>query len=123
MDELGYRFERSSGTKMATRIIILIPIPSKCYVFRFAVTGKGESEIKPIYFDIYDKRLTQNTFVPVMEVSGYDETRQEMKEILNKLIEKLPRKPWDFNFAQKSAIGLLNADILRAKGDWARALG
>jgi hypothetical protein len=58
-----------------------------------------------------------------MEVTGYDESRQEMKEILNKFIEKLPRKPWDFNLAQKSAIGLLNADMLRAKGDWARALG
>lgn len=123
LEELDYRFERSTGTKMVTRTAVIIPIPTKCYVFRFAISGKGESDVKPIYFDIYDKRLTQNTFVPIMEISGYDESRGEMKAILEKFIGNLPRTPWEFNMAQKSAIGLLNTDILRAKGDWARALG
>lgn len=123
LEELGYRFERSSGGKTVTRTVIIIPIPTKCYVFRFIVTGKGESAIKPVYIDIYDKRLTQATFVPIMEISGYDESRENMREILGKFIEKLPRKPWEFTTAQKVVIGLANFDILRAKGDWARALG
>jgi len=123
LEELGYKFERSSGSRLVTRTVIVVPIPTKCYVFRFAVTGKGAAEVRSLYIDIYDKRLTQTTFVPIMEISGYDEARENTKEILNKFIEKLPRKPWEFNAAQKLAVGLANFDILRAKWDWARALG
>jgi len=160
LEELGYGFERSAGSKLVTRMVVVVPIPTNCYVFRFTVTAKGkakaalddkskppiaadsdaafgsaessaverqhkekEAEMRPLYIDIYDKRLTQTAFIPIMEISGYDESRESMKEILSKFIEKFPRKPWEFTFAQKSAIGLLNGDVLRAKGDWARALG
>ena len=123
LEELGYGFERSAGSRLVTRTVVVVPIPTNCYVFRFTVTGKGAEEMHPLYIDIYDKRLTQTAFIPIMEISGYDESRESMKEILSKFIEKFPRKPWEFTFAQKSAIGLLNGDVLRAKGDWARALG
>lgn len=123
LEDLDYRFERSTDKGFANRYILVAPIPTGYYIFRFTVFARGEEKIKSFDILLYDMPVTQTIFIPHIDINGIDEENiGNLKEVLQEFIKKLPRKPWEFSISQRFLIGFLNMDVLRAKRAWSKAL-
>ncbi|MEW6070026.1 MAG: hypothetical protein AB1485_05360 [Candidatus Thermoplasmatota archaeon] len=118
LEELNFKFERESIQKHYTQVMVLIPLPKFAYTFRFVIKEPSEFII-----DLYDAKVTHSGMIHFIELENVKKDNiDSIRLVLNKLIHKLPRKPWEFTLAQKFQTGFLAPEIVTAKGKW-RKLG
>lgn len=118
LEKLGFKFERERVEKHYTRIFVLVPLPKFAYTFRFVIKEPSE-----FILDLYDAKITHSALMHFIELEGVSrETIKDVRLVLNALIKKLPRKPWEFTLGQKLQCGLLTPEIVLARRKW-RKLG
>ncbi len=117
LDELGYKYERDKSDKHYSRFMIIMPMPKFAYVYRFTV-----SEPSVFTIDTYDTQPKHAGIMPYIEVHDdvTTENIEDIRKVLRKLIEKLPRKPWTFTTGQRLMYGYLSFDFGKAKKQWKR---
>jgi hypothetical protein len=116
LDELGYKYERDKSDKHYSKFMIIMPMPKFAYVYRFIV-----KEPSCFTIDAYDTQPKHAGVMPYIEITGITEGNAgDVKTVLAKLIEKLPRKPWKFTTGQRLMYGYLSLDFSKAKKQWKR---
>jgi hypothetical protein len=115
MEELGWAFERERGEHIYTRFAIVLPMIKVAYVFRFRV-------LKPlpgIVVDTWEMRATHRGDISYLAVKDYrDEDLPAVRELLGELVERLPRRPWDFPLGQRLEAGLVIPEWSDSRRRW-----
>jgi CRISPR/Cas system-associated protein endoribonuclease Cas2 len=109
LDELGYQYQRKSINRSYTRVAIVIALERTALVHRY------EIEDNNIIVDIWEE-IPNSGRVTYLEIKGGED--DEMKILLKKFSEKLPRKPWEYTLGQKIRNGWFSQGIYGAKKSW-----
>jgi len=113
--ELGYEFTRDTGQKHYSKLMVIAPLPKFAYVRRFIVTSPSE-----FVMDTYDTRPSHSGIIPYLDIKGVtDENKDDIRAVLQGIVDRLPRKPWKFTFAQRLAYALLSSRWRKARKAWA----
>jgi hypothetical protein len=114
LEELNFKFEREKIDKHYSRTMIVIPLPQFAYVFRFRVTSPSKFII-----DLYDTKPTHSGILHFVDVQDIAEGNlSDVKTVLKGLAAKLPRKPWQFFWAERFKYAFLAPEYVRAKRQW-----
>lgn len=115
MEELGWTFTRERGEKAYSRFAIVLPMLKVAYVFRFRVSAP----LQDVTFDTWEVRMTHRGDISYLRVDGYTyEQIREVQQLLDELVERLPRLPWDFPLGQRMEAGLVIPEWNKAKKMW-----
>lgn len=118
LEELNFEFERETTQKHYTRVMVIAPLPKFAYAFRFVVKEPSE-----FVMDLYDAKMTHSGIMHFIEIDNVNNKNiNAVRDVLNSLTKKLPRKPWRFTFIQKFQYGFLVPEIVMARRKW-RKLG
>jgi hypothetical protein len=118
LDEAEFTYTRTQSDKLYHQTLVLFPLPKSAYVFRFQI----RHPIK-IFVDFYDTKPSHAGIIPYMEIHGLTQKKTTiLKELLDGVIEKLPRPPWQFTITQRLQHGLMIPEWGKAKKAW-RSLG
>jgi hypothetical protein len=118
LDEAGFTYRRTQSDKLYHQTMVLFPLPKTAYVFRFQVKRPIE-----IFIDFYDTKPSHAGIIPYMEMHGLSSKKLELlRPVLDRMIKKLVRPPWQFTISQRLQHGLLIPEWGRAKKAW-RQLG
>ena len=109
LDELGYQYQRKNINRSYTRVAIVIALERTALVHRY------EIEDNNIIVDIWEE-IPNSGRVTYLEIKGGED--DEMKILLKKFSEKLPRKPWEYTLGQKIRNGWFSQGIYGAKKSW-----
>jgi hypothetical protein len=116
LEQCEFKFTRTQSDKLYHQTLVLFPLPKSAYVFRFQIR-------KPIklFIDLYDTKPSHAGIIPYMEIHGLNEKRlKALFPVLETLIQRLPRPPWQFTIQQRLQHGLLIPEWGRAKKAWRR---
>jgi 8-oxo-dGTP pyrophosphatase MutT (NUDIX family) len=117
MEELGWRFSREETERLYSRFSVLLPWPKVAYVFRFRVL----EPLEDVTFDTWEMRLTHRGDISFLKVDDYlYEDVGLVQRLLRELVERLPRRPWDFPLGQRLEAGLVIPEWGQAKRMWQR---
>jgi hypothetical protein len=115
MEELGWDFLRERSERAYSRFAIIMPMLKVAYVFRFRVLDPLDN----VLFDTWETRQTHRGDISYLSVIDY--TYQDLgrvHELLNELVERLPRRPWDFPVGQRMEAGLFIPEWGKARRMW-----
>ena len=114
LNELDFKFVRGTSTKSFSKLILVVPVPRFSYVFRFDVNEPVEFTIS-----IYDENPTPSGEVHFMEIEQLSaENLPHIKNFIQHLAGKLPRKPWKFSFSERFRYGFAAPEYVTAKKKW-----
>ena len=115
---LDVEFKRERSERSYSQLYAILPYPRVAYVFRFSISSPA-----PLVIDIYETHPATYGPLGFMEIPQLDDENIELaRTVLRALTKELPRPPWKFTAGQRVQHGLMNPDILRARGHW-RAIG
>ena len=119
MEELGWTFERERSERIYSRFSIVMPLPKVAYVFRFVVTDPLDG----VKVDTWEMRLTHRGDISYLSVDGYTyEELRHVQRLLQELVGRLPRRPWDFPLGQRLEAGLWIPEWSQSRKMWQRML-
>lgn len=114
LEDLNYEFRRDASQKAYTRLMMIMPMTKYAYVFRFHITKPSEFII-----DLYDTQATHSGMLHFIEIHEINEKNiKDIRKVLDALIKRMPRKPWEFTLAQRLMTGYLTPEYLRARMEW-----
>jgi hypothetical protein len=114
LDELKFDYTRDKSEKHFTRLVVIVPLPQLSYVFQFKVNKPSEFII-----NTYDVRPTHSGEVHFIELQGLNEDNlNDARAVLKQMVEKLPRKPWKFFWAERLRYGIIMPEYMEAKSTW-----
>ncbi len=117
MEELGWTFHREQTERLYTRFSVILPWPKVAYVFRFRV----REPLVDVTFDTWEMRLTHRGDISFMKVDDYRyEDVSHIQRLLREVVDRLPRRPWDFPLGQRLEAGLAIPEWGQAKRMWQR---
>ena len=117
MEELGWTFERERSERIYTRFSIILPMPKVAYVFRFRVN----TPLDDVVIDTWEMRMTHRGDISFLSVDDYTYDDQgKVRELLHELVDRLPRRPWDFPLGQRIEAGLWIPEWSRSRTMWQR---
>jgi hypothetical protein len=115
MEALGWTFSRERGEKLYSRFSVVLPLPKVAYIFRFRVS----EPLPDVRFDAWEMRFTHSGDITYLAVDGYRfEDLEAVRHLLQELVERLPRRPWDFPLGQRLEAGLLIPEWSQARRMW-----
>lgn len=116
LEELGFKFSRSTGKREFSRIMFVVPLPRYAYVYIFTITEPVPMEIK-----FYSEAPTSSGVVHFVEIVDIDrENVSTARKLLKRMADKMDRKPWKFSFLQRFRYGLLAPEFVSARSRWRR---
>ena len=111
---LNMDFKRERSERSYSQLYAILPFPRVAYVFRFNIASPG-----PLIIDIYETHPATYGPLGFMEIPELDDGNiAPARRILRALVKELPRPPWKFTAGQRVQHGLMNPDILKARGNW-----
>jgi len=117
LDELGWEYARERGERMYSRFSVVIPMAKVAYVFRFRVT----SPLDDVKLNAWEMRMGHKGDVTFLSVDDYRyEDLDLVHKLLEELVERLPRRPWDFPLGQRLETGLALPEWGNARRMWQR---
>jgi hypothetical protein len=117
MEELGWTFGRERSERIYTRFSVILPMPKVAYVFRFRVT----EPLDDVVVDTWEMRMTHRGDISFLSVDDYQyEDLGALKRLMRELVERLPRRPWDFPLGQRLEAGLWIPEWTRSRTMWQR---
>jgi len=115
MEGLGWAFERERGEHIYTRFAVILPMIKVAYVFRFRVTRP----LPGVVVDTWEMRATHRGDISYLAVKDYrDEDLPAVRGLLGELVERLPRRPWDFPIGQRLEAGLVIPEWSDSRRRW-----
>jgi hypothetical protein len=115
MEAMDWEFLREKSERMYTRFSVILPFPKVAYVFRFRVTDP----LDDVKFDTWEMRMTHRGDISFMSIDNYTfEDTSVIKDLLHDLVDRLPRRPWDFPFGQRMEAGYALPEWNKAKQMW-----
>lgn len=115
MEELGWKFQREKGEKIYSRFAVILPLARVAYVFRFRVTDP----LDDVKFDTWEFRFSHKGDITFLAVDDYRfEDLDIVHQLLSELVERLPRRPWDFPLGQRMEAGLALPEWGSARRMW-----
>ena len=114
LDEMGHEYKRKNVSRSYTRVAVVIALERTALVHRYEI-GDGD-----LIVDIWEEKPSSGS-VTYIEIRGGGEAEQ--RELLQRLSEKLPRRPWEYTFGQKLRNGWLSQGIMGAKKSWHKVIG
>lgn len=115
MEELGWKFQREKGEKIYSRFAVILPLARVAYVFRFRVTDP----LDDVKFDTWEFRFSHKGDITFLAVDDYRfEDLDIVHQLLSDLVERLPRRPWDFPLGQRMEAGLALPEWGSARRMW-----
>jgi hypothetical protein len=114
LKELDFKFKRDKVEKHYDRFFVVMPMLRFAYSFRFIVEEPSEFTV-----DLYDTQPTHSSVMPFIEIDSVtNENIEDIRKILNLMVEKLPREPWKFTKGQRIMHGALMPEFRKAKSAW-----
>lgn len=114
-EELGWEFSRERGEKLYSRFAVILPMAKVAYVFRFRV----HSPLDDVKFDAWEMRMSHKGDITFMAVDNYRfEDLDLIHQVLTEMVERLPRRPWDFPLGQRMQAGLAIPEWGNARRMW-----
>jgi len=102
-EELGWEFSREKGEKIYSRFAVILPLAKVAYVFRFRV----HAPLDDVKFDAWEMRMTHRGDISFLAVDDYRfEDLDLIHQLLSEVVQRLPRRPWDFPLGQRMEAGL-----------------
>jgi len=115
MEGLGWAFERERGEHIYTRFAVILPMIKVAYVFRFRVSRP----LPGVVVDTWEMRATHRGDISYLAVKDHrDEDIPAVRELLRELVERLPRRPWDFPLGQRLEAGLVIPEWSESRKRW-----
>ena len=115
MEALEWEFQREKTERIYTRFAIILPMPKIAYVFRFRV----HHPLDDVRFDTWEMRMTHRGDISFFSIDHYTyEDLPTIRRFLVELVDRLPRRPWDFPLGQRAEAGLAIPEWGRAKKRW-----
>jgi hypothetical protein len=115
IENLGWRFERERGEKIYSRFAVILPMPKVAYIFRFRVL----SPLENVTFDAWEMRFTHRGDITFLAVDGFTfDDLDTVRQLLDELVGRLPRRPWDFPLGQRLEAGLLIPEWSQGRRMW-----
>ena len=115
MEALGWEFERERTERIYTRFAVILPMAKIAYVFRFRV----HNPLDDVRFDTWEMRMTHRGDISFLSIDNYTyEDLPTVKRFLVGVVDRLPRRPWDFPLGQRAEAGLAIPEWNRAKSRW-----
>ena len=115
METMGWEFLREKSEKMYTRFSVILPFPRVAYVFRFRVTHP----LDDVKFDTWEMRMTHRGDISFLSIDNYThEDTRVIRQLLVELVDRLPRRPWDFPLGQRMEAGLAIPEWNKSKEMW-----
>lgn len=115
MEELGWEFAREKGERMYSRFSVILPMAKVAYIFRFRVTDPLDGAT----FDVWEYRFTHKGDITFIAVEDYRyEDLDHVHQLLDELVSRLPRRPWDFPLGQRMEAGLALPEWGNARRMW-----
>ena len=115
MEGLGWAFERERGEHIYTRFAVILPMIKVAYVFRFRVSRP----LPGIVVDTWEMRATHRGDISYLAVKDYrSEDLHAVRALLGELVERLPRRPWDFPLGQRLEAGLVIPEWSDSRRRW-----
>jgi hypothetical protein len=117
MEDLGWEFRREETERLYTRFSVILPWPKVAYVFRFRVI----EPLPDVTFDTWEMRLTHRGDISFLKVDDYRyEDIGQVQRLLREVVDRLPRRPWDFPLGQRLEAGLAIPEWGQSKRMWQR---
>jgi len=114
-EELGWEFSREKGEKIYSRFSVILPLAKVAYVFRFRV----HHPLDNVTFDTWEMRMTHRGDISFFAVDDYTfEELDLVHQLLSEMVERLPRRPWDFPLGQRMEAGLALPEWGNARRMW-----
>lgn len=115
LEELGWEYLREKGEKIYSRFAVILPMAKVAYVFRFRVTDP----LDDVKFDTWEFRFSHKGDISFLAVADYRfEDLDIVHQLLSELVERLPRRPWDFPLGQRMEAGLALPEWGNARRMW-----
>ena len=115
MEALGWAFERERGEHIYTRFAVVLPMIKVAYVFRFRVARP----LAGVSVDTWEMRATHRGDISYLAVKDYrDEDLPAVRALLVELVERLPRRPWEFPLGQRLEAGLVIPEWSDSRRRW-----
>jgi hypothetical protein len=115
MEALGWEFTRERSERIYSRLTVVVPLARVAYVFRFRVTDP----LDDVRFDTWEFRFSHKGDITYLSVDGYRfEDLDLVHQLLSELVERLPRRPWDFPLGQRMEAGLAIPEWGNARRLW-----
>ena len=117
MEELGWQFERERSERIYSRFSIILPMPKVAYVFRFRVNDP----LDDVVFDIWEMRMTHRGDISFLSIDDYKyQDLGRLQRLLRELVDRSPRRPWDFPLGQRFEAGLWIPEWGESRKMWQR---
>ena len=115
MEGLGWAFERERGERIYTRFAVILPMIKVAYVFRFRVSRP----LPGVVVDTWEMRATHRGDISYLAVKDHrDEDLPAVRALLRELVDRLPRRPWDFPLGQRLEAGLVIPEWSESRKRW-----
>jgi hypothetical protein len=115
MEALGWEFEREKGERIYSRFTVILPMAKVAYIFRFRV----RDPLEDVAFDTWEYRFSHRGDITFLAVDDYRyEDLDTVHQVLEELVSRLPRRPWDFPLGQKAEAGLALPEWGKARSMW-----
>jgi hypothetical protein len=115
MEALGWEFTREKGEKMYSRFAVILPLARIAYVFRFRVT----KPLDDVSFATWEFRFSHKGDITFLAVEDHRfEDLDLVHRLLSEMVERLPRRPWDFPLGQRMEAGLALPEWGNARRLW-----
>ncbi len=115
MEGLGWEFEREKSERIYSRFSVILPMPKVAYVFRFVV----RAPLDDVIFDTWEMRMTHRGDISYLYIDNYTyDDLGTIRELLQELVERLPRRPWHFPWGQRMEAGLVIPEWSLSRKMW-----
>jgi hypothetical protein len=115
MEEFGWEFEREKSERIYSRFSVILPMPKVAYVFRFVV----RTPLDDVVFDTWEMRMTHRGDISYLYIDNYIyDDLGTIRELLQELVERLPRRPWHFPLGQRMEAGLVIPEWSLSRKMW-----
>lgn len=115
MEALGWEFTRERSERAYSRFTVVMPMLKVAYVFRFRVSAP----LDDVKVDTWEMRMTHRGDISFLAVDDYTyEDLGHVHALLRELVERLPRRPWDFPLGQRMEAGLMLPEWGQARRMW-----
>ncbi|MCK4614095.1 MAG: hypothetical protein KAU14_04760 [Thermoplasmata archaeon] len=117
LEILNYVFVRDSTSKTYSRFVVIIPMMGGAHVYRYTVEYPSSFVIQ-----IYDTHPgTKAGLMPFIEINSIvEENRRDVKRLLDEVVSRFQRPPWEFTSGQRLMVGYLLPEFRAARKAWAQ---
>lgn len=114
LDRLGYTYVRERSEKAYDKLVVVMPMIQRAYVFQFKILKP-----EPFIINVFDTKPTPSADLHHIELEGLNkQSGPHARMFLKELAKDLPDKPWKVPMKQKFRYAIMAPEYMRARDQW-----